>query len=42
MEGLLYGTPTRDVVYAAVSALAVVVTLAASLVPAEGPCGSIG
>ena len=35
MQGLLYGTPTRDVaVYAAVSAIALVVTLAASLIPA--------
>jgi putative ABC transport system permease protein len=35
MQGLLYGTPTRDfVVYAAVSAIALIVTLAASLIPA--------
>jgi hypothetical protein len=35
MQGLLYGTPTHDVpVYAAVSVIALVVTLAASLVPA--------
>jgi ABC-type antimicrobial peptide transport system permease subunit len=35
MQGLLYGTPTRDIpVYAAVSAIALLVTLAASLIPA--------
>jgi len=35
MQGLLYGTPTRDLaVYAAVSAIALLVTLAASLIPA--------
>jgi putative ABC transport system permease protein len=35
MQGLLYGTPTRDVpVYAAVSAIALLVTLAASFIPA--------
>ena len=36
MQGLLYGTPTRDVaVYAAVAAIALVVALVASFVPAH-------
>jgi hypothetical protein len=43
MEGLLYGTTTRDVVvYAAVSAPALVLTLAASLLPAARCAGRSG